>query len=221
MFKNVLIAEDHESANISVRKTLEDFGIGKTDYVFFCDDALKRLNKASKEGDPYELLITDLSFEEDGTVQHIKTGQNLIAAARKHQPGLKILVFSAENKAGVIEPLFTELGINGYVRKARRDAQELKDALEKIFSGRQHLPVHLRQAIKQKNVYQFSEFDIEIISLLAKGVLQKDIPLHLERKQIRPSGLSSVEKRLFTIREALNCAKNEQLVAACKDLGII
>jgi hypothetical protein len=39
-------------------------------------------------------LITDLSFDGNGKVS---TGRELIEAARELQPGLTILVFSAEN----------------------------------------------------------------------------------------------------------------------------
>ncbi len=221
MFKNVLIAEDHESASISVRRTLEDLGVASPDYAYYCDDALTRLRKSLQDGHPYELLITDLFFEEDDRAQQITSGTGLIAAARHLQPGLKVLVFSAESKAAVIEPLFKEQGINGFVQKARRDAEELKSAIEQIYKNKQHYPLHLRLAVKQKNTYDFTDFDITIISLLSQGVLQKDIPGRLQQMNIRPSGLSSVEKRLNLIKDTLEFSKNEQLVAFCKDMGII
>ncbi|RZM30077.1 MAG: response regulator, partial [Pedobacter sp.] len=78
-----------------------------------------------------------------------------------------------------------------------------------------------RQNVKQKNAYEFSEFDITIISLLSQGRLQKDIPNYLQENNIKPSGLSSVEKRLNLMKEELSFSKNEQLVAYCKDFGII
>jgi two-component system capsular synthesis response regulator RcsB len=219
MFKSVLIAEDHESASISVRKTLADLGVAHTDYVYYCDDALQRLKRPAEQ--PFELLITDLYFEEDHCIQQLAGGEALIAAARQARPDLKVLVFSAEPKAAVIDELFNELGINGYVRKARHDAQELKAAIETIFKGRLHFPAHLRQAVKQKNAYEFSSFDITIISLLAQGMLQKQIPAYLLKNDIKPAGLSSLEKRLNHMKEVLEFSKNEQLVAFCKDMGII
>ncbi|MDN5289034.1 MAG: Transcriptional regulator [Mucilaginibacter sp.] len=221
MFKSVLIAEDHESASISVRKTLEDLGIAYTQYAYYCDDALMKLQIGLRNKEPYDLLITDLSFEEDSNLQQVTGGAALITAARSLQPELKILVFSAEHKAAVIEPLFDELHINGFVRKARYDAQELKSAIASIYHNKQHFPAHLRQAIKEKNTYDFSDFDITIIYLLAQGMLQKDIPTYLQQNKIRPSGLSSVEKRLNLMKETLEFSKNEQLVAFCKDMGII
>src|SRR5258708_24293087 len=98
MIKKVLIAEDHESSNISVQKTLEEMGIGDPDYVYYCDDALVRIQKAKEGGEPYDLLITDLYFDADHRPQKIGGGAVLINAVREVQPELRVLVFSAEGK---------------------------------------------------------------------------------------------------------------------------
>ena len=148
MFEKVLIAEDHESSNISVRKALEDCGVANNDYVFYCDDALLRIKQALKADVPYDLLITDLSFEEDGTPQKICNGIDLIKAVRDLQTGIKILVFSVDSKPAVVDCLFKELFINAFVRKARRDVTELKLALEAVSRGRKYLSTGLRQSIK-------------------------------------------------------------------------
>ena len=91
MFEKVLIAEDHESANISVQKTLAEIGATDVDYVYYCDDALLRIRKAAAEGNPYQLMISDLSFEEDHRKQVINDGVQLVQMAREIQPNLKIL----------------------------------------------------------------------------------------------------------------------------------
>lgn len=221
MIKKVLIAEDHESANISVQKTLEELGMTQTDYVYYCDDALARIQKGVQDDQSYDLLITDLYFEEDARVQKISSGLLLIPAVRQVQPDLKIIVFSAENKPSVIEMLFEQSDIDGYVRKARNDAKELKAAIETVARNQSYFPRHLTQKIRQKNVYDFTEYDITIINLLASGMRQKDIPAYLIENRITPSGLSSIEKRLNYIKETLEFTKNEQLIAFCKDMGII
>lgn len=49
MFKNVLIVEDHESANLSIQQTLEQLGVGSIKYVFYCDHAFNWIKKALQE----------------------------------------------------------------------------------------------------------------------------------------------------------------------------
>jgi len=221
MITKVLIAEDHQSANLSLQKTLADLGISQSTYTYYCDDALLQAKKAIAEGHPFDLLITDLSFEEDDRKQKLAGGIDLIRAIKEIQPKIKILVFSSESKIAVIDLLFKDLAIDGYVRKARRDVDELKNAVLAIKEHKRYLSQALQQITKKNNTYEFNDYDITLITLLAKGALQKDIPDYLVQLNMKPSGLSSIEKRLNLIKETLGFAKNEQLIAYCKDMGVI
>ncbi|MDQ0783735.1 response regulator [Chryseobacterium sp. W4I1] len=221
MFKKILIAEDQEMGSLSVQKTLEELNIPNVDYVYYCDDALAKVKKSIRENDPYDLLITDLSYEEDHHLQNIKDGKELIEEVRDLQPSLKVIVFSGERKSGIIDSLFNECKINGFVRKARNDSKELKKAIAAVYVNETYLSLDLKQEVKKLNSYEFTTYDITLVSLLSQGVLQKNIPTYLQANNIRPNSLSSVEKRLNSLKENLNVASNEQLVAFCKDLGII
>ncbi|UWX59985.1 response regulator [Chryseobacterium oranimense] len=221
MFKKILIAEDHEMGSLSVQKTLEELNIPNVDYVYYCDDALAKVKKSIRENDPYDLMITDLSYEEDHHQQNIKDGKELIDEVRKLQPLLKIIVFSGERKSGIIDLLFTESRINGYVRKARNDSKELKKAIASVYVNENYLSLDLKQEVKKLNSYEFTPYDITLVSLLSQGVQQKNIPTYLKNNNITPNSLSSVEKKLNSLKEALGVTSNQQLIAFCKDLGII
>jgi two-component system capsular synthesis response regulator RcsB len=221
MFEKVLVAEDQEIANLSLRITLQELHISKPDFAHYCDHALTMIRTALAGGKPYDLLVTDLSFETEEGAEQLADGAALIKAAKAIQPNLKILVFSAENRPAAIQSLFDKLGIDGFVRKARGDAQELKTALGRIGQNRQHYPRDQKTAAAQQNLHTFSDYDKTIIRLLAEGRSQKAIPTYLSAHGILPSGLSSVEKRLNFIKTAMGFLKNEQLVAFCKEIGII
>lgn len=222
MFQKVLIVEDHQGMNYSMQRTLEDLGIpnDSRNSVYYCDDALSRIQKAIREQQPYELLITDLSFAEDDREQVIKDGKALITAVKTVQPNLKVMVFSSEGRLAEAQKLFNELQIDAYVPKGRGDTQDLKSAIQTVFENRKYISVNLKKAINERT-YTFEPLDKAIISLLAQGIQQKDMQPHLEAMNMKPNGLSSTEKRLKTIREALNIFSNEQLIAYCKDRQII
>jgi DNA-binding NarL/FixJ family response regulator len=203
MFKKILIAEDHESINLSVQKTLEDLNIPNVDYVYYCDDALAKVHKSIRENEPYDLLITDLYYEEDHRQQNIKDGRDLIQQIKALQSSLKVIVFSAEHKSGIIDSLFKDYNINGYVRKARNDSKELKKSIASVYINENYLSLDLKQEIKKLNSYEFSAYEITLVSLLSKGVLQKNIPDLLQEKNIKPNSLSSVEKKLNSLKEDL------------------
>lgn len=221
MFKKILIAEDHQSANISVQTTLKNLNIVDARYVYYCDDALNWIKNAIRDQQPYDLLITDLGFEADHVPQHISNGTDLIHAVKEIQPDLKIIVFSAEHHPAIVDDLFQKNGIDGYVRKARRDVEHLMDALQTVYHGKAYQSPDLRRSIREGNFHEFSPLDIHIVSLLYQGTTQKNIPNYLQQKNIKPSSLSSVEKRLSLMREALGFSKNEQLVVYCKEKGLI
>lgn len=221
MIQKVLIAEDHESANISVQKTLEAIGIINPHYAYYCDDALLKIRKAIQCNDSYDLLITDLHFEEDHRAQNIRNGISLIEAVREEQPDLKILVFSAESNPVTIKKLFDQFEIDGYVRKARSDAKELTKAMDALNNNQPYYPWHLIRQTKVNNAYEFSDFDIRIISLMTQGKRQQDISEYFKINNIQPSGLSSIEKRLTYMKEALSFTTNEQLVAYCVKMEIV
>ncbi|SMO56694.1 DNA-binding response regulator, NarL/FixJ family, contains REC and HTH domains [Chryseobacterium rhizoplanae] len=221
MFKKILIAEDQEMGSLSVQKTLEELNIPNVDYVYYCDDALAKVKRTIRENNPYDLLITDLSYEEDHHLQNIKDGKELIEEVRKLQPSLKIIVFSGERKSGIIDSLFNDCKINGFVRKARNDSKELKKAIAAVYANESYLSLDLKQEVKKLNSYEFTSYDITLVSLLSQGVQQKNIPTYLQNNNITPNSLSSVEKKLNSLKEALGVKSNEQLIAFCKDLGII
>lgn len=221
MFKKVLIAEDHQSIKFSIEQTLINLGISESQYVYYCDDALSRLKRNNQENNPFDLLITDLSFVDDGREQEITTGSQLIKEAKSLQPNLKVLVFSAESNPAVIRDLFERFNVNGYVCKGRHDAIDLNNAISIIAEDNRYIPLEFRKAVRDKNTYDFDDFDTMIISQLALGVKLKDIPTYLEKRGAKASSLSSVEKRLNLIKESFSFTTNAQLIAYCKDRKII
>jgi two-component system capsular synthesis response regulator RcsB len=221
MIDKVIIAEDHEIANLSIQKAMEELRVQHIDYVYYCDDALNKIRTAKEKVSPYDLLITDLYFEEDGTFQKIGGGFDLIRSVREVQPDIMILIFSAEHRPATIDMLFKNYAIDAYVRKARHDARELKLAVETLIKNQRYYPRFLDELVKKSNAYEFTEFDLNIIRLLSQGYQQNEIPGYLQEHNIKPSSLSMIEKRLKQIRDELNISKNEQLVLFCKEVGVL
>lgn len=220
MFERVLIAEDHSSVNEWVWQLLARRGSDHIKRAHFCDDALNLIKIALAEDRPVDLLVTDLSFRaREG--QRLKDGAELINAARNLQPGLKVLVFSAEEQPSVVRTLVERFAIDGYVLKGSRDEEDMTAALDAVVHGKLFVSQELRQAVRAKNAHDFSDYDIVIIKELVKGTYQRNIPYVLEQAGFKNFKLRTVEKRLGQIRDALGFTKNEQLIAYCKDHWII
>ncbi|TWI78011.1 DNA-binding NarL/FixJ family response regulator [Lacibacter cauensis] len=221
MIDKVIIAEDHESANFSIEKTVAEFNVNNRDYVYYCDEAFNRIQLALQKGAPYDLLITDLGFDADGRDQKITDGYALIKAVRSIQPAIMVLVFTGEDRAVNINKLYKQYKIDAYVRKARNDIKELKQAFEALSKRETYYSHAVLQILRQGNSFEFEDFDVTVIRLLAEGYRQKEIESYLKAHHIEPNSLSKVEKRLKELRDELGFKKNEQLVLFCKERGLL
>ncbi|WP_288457257.1 response regulator [uncultured Chryseobacterium sp.] len=219
MFKKVLIAEDHEVRNLGVVNALTELQIPHFDFVNYCDDALQKI-KAAATADSYDLLITDLSFDEDHIEQKVNSGQQLIEEVRKIQPNLKVIAFSIEKKPKIIDDLFKIHNINGFVSKGRNDGKDLRSTIKKVFFGETVIPQEILNSIRNTS-FEFTEYDVTLIELLAKGWKQGDIEKHFKENKITPDSKSAIEKRLNDLRYELGAKNNIELVVMCKDIGII
>lgn len=221
MFKKVLIAEDFDSINISLKQTLESLGIEEVDYVKYCDDAFLKFKKAMQTRKPYDLVISDLSFVEDYRDVELASGEQLIQAIKQIQPKVAIIVYSVEDKAYIIKKLFEEHQINGFVHKGRHSISHLKTALETILYGKTFISPDLTYALKDKSAKEIDNYDITLLSHLSNGVPIEDMENLFKKLNIKPSGKSSIEKRVARLKDYFKASNNVHLIAIAKDLGII
>ncbi|WP_213277464.1 DUF5932 domain-containing protein [Chryseobacterium indologenes] len=220
MFKKVLIVEDQEIMNKGILNTIKELNIPAFDYVTYCDEALGRIRTALERESPYELLIADLSFDKDHISQKLHSGQELIFEAKKLQPGLKVVVFSVEKKAKTIDDLYKIYKIDGFVGKARRDGQDLKSAIRKIFNGETVIPQEVLNTMRHISS-EFDAYDMKLLELLAKGHKQSEISIYLKEHKMMPYGIRSIEKRLNELRDSLGAKNNIEMIVICKDIGLI
>lgn len=221
MFKKVLIAEDFDSINIALIQTLETLGIENIQYAKYCDDALDKIKMAVKENDPFQLIISDLSFAADYKKVKITSGEKLIEEILKIQNDIYILVYSVEDKSFVIKGLFDKLDIDGYVHKGRNSLSHLKTAIETILYDKKFISPELTHVLLDKSGNEISEFDITLLKHLAQGILVDEMEGIFKKLNIRPNSKSAIEKRLSRIKDYFKANNNIQLVAITKDLGII
>lgn len=222
MFKKVLVAEDFDSISIAVGEALKELSVSEIHHAKYCDDAFLKIKKALHDNEPYDLLVSDLSFKIDHRENKLNSGEELIAAIKKIQSDIKIIVFSIEDKSFRVKSLFTNLGINAYVSKGRNSIPELKKAISEIFnSNSKMLSVGLCHALRDKSLIEIEAYDIEILKLLSKGNTLEDISSEFKNKGISPNGNSSLEKRINRLKIYLKANNNVHLIAIAKDLGMV
>lgn len=222
MFQKVLVAEDMDFINSGITSELQKLEIPEIDFVQYCDEALLKLKRAQMDGVPFDLLISDLSFDEDSKVQKLTSGDALIKEVRKIFPDLKIIVFSVEDKAYRIQTLYNDYHIDGYVWKGRDGLRELKQAISKIFNSNSfYISPKVASTISNHQAIEIEDYDIFLIECLSKGYLQEEISEKLKKIKWSPTSVSAIEKRLKFLKEHFNASNPAHLVAVAKDLGLV
>jgi len=221
MFHKVLITEDMEDINKGVFAMLSELGIAEIEQVQYCDDAYLKLQKALRDNKPFDLLISDLSFETDHRTQKYTSGEALITKVNKDIPSLKVIVYSVEDKLQKVRSLFTNQNIDAYVCKSRQGLKNLSSALTSVYQGKTYLSPEVQNALTSNHELEINDYDIMLLNDLANGLTQDEISDLYTKNQISPASRSSIEKRLTKLRLTFNANNAIQLVAIVKDLGLI
>ncbi|AOC95580.1 hypothetical protein BB050_02472 [Flavobacterium anhuiense] len=222
MFKKVLVAEDLDSISLAVVQVLEELQVPVIHHVKYCDEGLLKIKKALADNEPYDLLITDLSFKSDHRKVTLNSGDELIDAINKVQPNIKKIVFSIEDKSYRIKTLFNELGINAYVSKGRNSIAELRNAIESTFNNEEKiLSSDLSFNFNDKALIEIESYDISILKLLSKGYILESISKEFKDLSITPNGTSSIEKRINKLKIYFKANNNVHLIAIAKDFGLV
>ncbi|WP_111682825.1 DNA-binding response regulator [Winogradskyella tangerina] len=220
-FNRVLINDDHDAIGESVAQVLMSNGITNIEKTQYCDEAYLKIKKAELDQDPFDLLITDLSFKSDYRNDNLSSGEELITKLTQDYPDLAIIVYSMKDQLQKVRFLIKNRGVNGYVCKDRKGSKELGESLNVVASGKAYLSPQVCKALQPKSNMEIDDFDIRLINLLSKGMSQEEISEDLKSKNLKPSSLSSIEKRLNRLKIQFKANNTTHLVSITKDLGLI
>lgn len=221
MFKKVLVAEDMDSVTHAVASVLKDFEIEQVEHAQYCDNAYLKAKKAILDGEPFDLLICDLSFRKDYREEKIRSGRELIGILKSEDPELMVIVNSIEDHPHTVKALWDSGNIDAYVCKDRKGMTELKEAIFALSRGKTYNSPRIERSLKQENLVILTDFEINLLTYVSKGLTQEEIGEKFREQNITPSSKSAIEKRLKELRENFNARTTPHLIGIVKDLKLI
>ena len=214
----ILIADDHQiliDGIISSLKEIEEYDISSTTN---CDDAFAKLKQ-----EPFDILFTDLSFDNDTVSTKIDGGESLIKAIQKEEISVKIGVITGHSEINRIYNVIQNLKPSAYLLKTKCNATELNFAIQKMMSNDFYYTheVHQKMIHRASINIQMDEVAIQILKELPsqskinnlEGIIKKEDGTFLK--------LRSIESKLANLRIDLNAINNTDLILKAKELGII
>lgn len=221
MIHKVLIAEDIDSINEGLGKHLKEaFGV-QVVQAKYCDEAYLKIKRAILDEDPFDLLITDLSFKEDHRNTNLKDGEMLVAKLREEGIAIKTIMYSIEDRPYKLKNLINKLNLDAFVTKGRNSINEMTEIITAMMNGGEITPMQNHLPNTEEEVMNIDEYDIALLSRLADGSSQEEIGNDFKASGIKPSSLSSIEKRINKLKISLKAKNTIHLIAIAKDMGII
>ncbi|EKB04066.1 response regulator [Myroides odoratimimus] len=223
MFKKILVVEDYDSINIGIVQALSD-NIPQVEVYStkYCDDAWLKIQGAKNNNSPFDLIISDLSFQEDYRETKLKGGADLIKLIREQDDNLKIIVYSIENRFIEVSELIDDLKVNAYISKGRNSIKELLAAITYIQQEKKpYLSPDIKDVKDNPVTLVLQEEDLTILRLLAEGYSQSEMSHKFKEDNLSIASTSSIEKRISRLRVSFNAKNTTHLIGIVKDMGII
>ncbi|MEO9572366.1 MAG: response regulator [Polaribacter sp.] len=218
----ILIADDHQLVIQGIICSLKEVGNFDVVTTNTCDKAFQ-LIKTNQNTNPFQILFTDLSFDNSTEDSLLDGGEELIKAIKNNDFDIKIAVITGHTETNRVYNVISNLNPNAYLLKSKCDATEIGFALNKMLANDYYYTHEIHQKIMRRNVIQIQMDDVAIQIL-------KELPNHpkisnLEGIVTKGDGsflkLRTIETKLGNLRIDLNANNNTDLVLKAKELGII
>jgi DNA-binding NarL/FixJ family response regulator len=220
--KRILIVDDHELVILGILFSLKKIGNFDIVTTTTCDAAFALILKHKKDR-PFDIIFTDLSFENTTKVTLLDGGEALIKAIKNHNIDVKIGVITGHVETNRIYNVIQNLNPDAYLIKSKCGVTELGFAIEKMLANDFYYSHEVHQKIMRRTIVQI-KMDAIVIQIL------KALPKHpkisnLEGIILKNDGtflkLRSIENKLSNLRADLDANNNTDLILKAKELGVI
>ena len=218
----ILIADDHQLTLDGICFHLKELGGFDVVTINNCDAALE-LIKSNENTTPFQILFTDLSFDNATQQTNLKGGEELIKAIRKNKIDIKIGVITGHTETNRVYNVISNLNPNAYLLKSKCDATEIGFAVQKILHNEYYYTHEIYQKILRRNIVQIQmdEVALQILKELPKHVKIANLEGIITKNDGIKIKLRSIETKLANLRTDLNAINNIDLILKAKELGII
>ena len=220
--KRILIVYDHQLVILRILYSLTKIGNFDVVTTNTCDAALDLILK-HKNDRPFEIVFTDLSFDNGTKATKLDGGEALIKALKNQNIDIKIGVITGHVETNRIYNVIQNLNPDAYLIKSKCGVAKLRYAIEKMQTNDFYYSHEVHQKIMRRTIIQI-QMDEVAIQILKELPNQPKI-INLEVVILKNDGtlmrLRSIETKLSNLRADLGANNNTDLVLKAKELGVI
>lgn len=185
------------------------------DNAYNCEAAFEHITRHAAS---YDVIFLDVILP-PYEIQKLFSGEDLALLIKKQMPWCKIIMLTSHADSFTLYSLVKNVNPEGLLVKSDFKPEELLHAFGQVLQGETYYSTTVKQTLKimqAKEVY-LDTCNRRIISLLAKGIKTKNLPLHLNLS------ISAIDKRKAQIKEIFDIEKgtDEDIIREAKKNGFI
>lgn len=214
----ILVVDNHHLFLQGVVGSLNQLGYMNVETALTCDEAYKKL-----KAQLFDVLLTDLSFDNNQTSPFIEGGEALIRAIKDEGIKVKTLVLSGHSETNRVYSVIKNLNPDGYLLKNSCETSEIGFAIQKIMNNEIYYSHDIHQKILRRSIIgiQLDEVALQILKELPKHPKISNLEGIIKKANGSLLKLRSIETKLSNLRVDLNANNNADLILKAKELGII
>lgn len=218
----ILLVDDHQLIIEGIVSYLKDIDGLEIETANSCDVAFSKI-KASLPTNPFQIVFTDLSFDDVTSNANIAGGEDLIKAIKTAEIPIKIGVITGHSETNRVYNVVHNLNPSAYILKGKCNTSELNFAIQKMLNDEIFYTHEIHQKLLKRAMIEIQMDEVAIQIL-------KELPKHpkisnLEGVIAKPDGtllkIRTIENKLAKLRIDLNANNNTDLVLKAKELGIL
>lgn len=218
----ILIVDDHQliiEGIISCLKGIDNLNIVTTNS---CDEAYSLIQEALHNV-PFQIIFTDLSFDNISLNSTITSGEELIKKIRQENILIKSAIITGHSETNRVYNVIHNLQPDAYILKGKCNTNELNFAIQKLLKNEVFYTHEIHQKIMKRAMIEIQMDDVAIQIL-------KELPNHPKISNLvgiikKSDGTfiknRSIENKLAKLRIDLNANNNTDLILKAKELGIL
>ena len=212
---HILLVEDHLITLEAYRGVLElmpqEFIVTEAQSI---DEALKKIENQPQLL-PFDIAFVDIHLPKSESTK-MESGEELVLELKKRFPNIKIIIPTQYSQPERIRYIMDKAAPDALLLKEEFRSTHISKAVETVLSGGTYYSEKVESLLRNHSM-EFDDYDLKILSYMAKGAKIKDIPQYLHLS------LRAVEDRKSTLMIKLGVPprNNEKLIAVAREKGLI
>lgn len=214
----ILMVDDHptqlEGYKIILAYNNQGINI-ETVMAYNCKSAFEFIKDTTQYFDMFFLDLNLPGYPEE----QIKSGEDLAYLIKELHPNSKIVMLTSHSESFLLYNIVKKIEPNAFLVKSDFGGDELLEAFDAVLKGEIYHSETVKESIHEllSREEYLDSYNRQIITLLAQGVMTKNLPEHLNLS------MSAVEKRKSQIKDyfCIQKGSDEDIVREARKLGFV